>query len=154
MIRIGVFSDSHGEIELFEKAVKELKDVSAIVHLGDCASDAFEMIRRTGKGIITVNGNCDFLAREPVSRSFEIEGKRVYLTHGHKEHVKTGLMRLFYRAEEEKADLVLYGHTHIQRIDEIENIIFLNPGALKDGKYAVVEIGDNGIVYEFRKTEI
>ena len=154
MIRIGVFSDSHGEIELFEKAVKELKDVRAIVHLGDCATDAFEIIKRTGKGIITVNGNCDFLAREPVSRSFEAEGKRVYITHGHKEHVKTGLMRLFYRAEEERADIVLYGHTHIQRRDDLENIVFLNPGAMKDGKYAVIEIGDGRITHEFHKTEI
>ncbi len=154
MIRIGVFSDSHGEIELFEKAVKELKDVSAIVHLGDCAADAFEMIKRTGKDIITVNGNCDILAREPVSRSLEWEGKRVYLTHGHKEHVKMGLMRLFYRAEEQKADLVLYGHTHIQKMDEIENIVFLNPGAMKDGKYAVIELNDGWITHEFHKTEI
>lgn len=154
MIRIGVFSDSHGEIELFQKAVRELKDVSAIVHLGDCASDAFEIVKRTGKDIITVNGNCDLFAREPISRSFDINGKRFYITHGHKEHVKMGLMRLFYRAEEEKAEIVLYGHTHIQRRDDLENIVFLNPGAMKDGKYAVIEISDGLITHEFHKTEI
>ena len=73
MIRIGVFSDSHGQIELFEKAVKQLKDVSALVHLGDCASDAIEIMKRTGREIITLNGNCDILSREPLSRKIEFE---------------------------------------------------------------------------------
>ena len=154
MIRIAVFSDSHGEIGLFEKAVSELKNVSAIVHLGDCACDASEVAKRTGRKIISLNGNCDLFSREPVSSLLEMEGKRIYLTHGHKEHVKTGLMRLFYRAQEEQADLVLYGHTHIQRMDEIGNTVFLNPGAMKDGKYAVVEINEGKITHKFEKTEI
>ncbi|MBR3928866.1 MAG: metallophosphoesterase [Clostridia bacterium] len=151
MIRIGVVSDSHGAMELFEKAVNEMSDVSAIVHLGDCASDALEIARRTGREILTVNGNCDLFSHNPVFRTLDVEGKRIFITHGHREHVKTGLMRLFYRAEEENASLVLYGHTHIQRMDEIDNIMLLNPGAMKDGKYAVVQMDEGGIAHEFHK---
>ncbi len=154
MIRIGVFSDSHGQIELFEKAVKQLKDVSAIVHLGDCAADALEIVKRTGREIITLNGNCDILSREPLSRKLEFEGTSIYLTHGHREHVKMGLMRLSYRAEEEKADLVLYGHTHIQNATMIGETLFVNPGAMKDGKYAVVEFENGKITPEFHMAEI
>lgn len=151
MIRIGVFSDSHGALELFEKAVGELKEVSAIVHLGDCAADANEIARRTGKDIASVNGNCDLFSREPLFRSFKLEDKRIYATHGHREHVKMGLMRLFYRAEEAGADLVLYGHTHVQAAETIEGILFVNPGAMKDGRYAVIEIKDGKITPEFRR---
>lgn len=151
MIRIGVVSDSHGAVDLLEQAVNEMKDVSAIVHLGDCAPDAFETVRRTGRGIITVNGNCDFFSSEPVFRVFELEGKRIYVTHGHKEHVKTGLFRLFYRAEETNADVVLYGHTHLESRQEIENRVFINPGAMRDGKYAVVTIEDGAVDCEFKR---
>lgn len=154
MIRLGVFSDSHGEIELFEKAVRGLNDISAIVHLGDCASDAMEIARRTGKNIISVDGNCDFFAHGPTARIYEAEGVRICITHGHKEHVKTGLMRLSYRAEEENATVALYGHTHIQRADDVGGQILLNPGAMKDGKYAVVMIKEGQITYEFFRTEI
>ena len=145
MTRIAVFSDSHGRLEVFEKAVRELKDISAIVHLGDCASDAAEIMLMTGREILTINGNCDIISREPLFRKFVLDGKTVYCTHGHREHVKMGLMRLSYRAEEEQADLVLYGHTHIQSVQMIGKTCFVNPGAMKDGHYCTITIDDGAI---------
>ncbi|MBE5790876.1 MAG: metallophosphoesterase [Clostridiales bacterium] len=154
MIRIGVFSDSHGQIDLFEKAVRQLNNVCAIVHLGDCATDAFEVVKRTGREIITLNGNCDLLSREPLFRILEFEGKRLYLTHGHREHVKMEMTRLFYRAEEEGADAVLFGHTHIPAFKEIGGVAFLNPGAMKDGRHSILKIENGRITAEFLRTEI
>lgn len=154
MIRIGVVSDSHGAIDLFEKAVDQMKETSAIVHLGDCASDALEITKRTGREIITINGNCDFFAREPLSRILKMEGMRIYLTHGHRECVKMGLMRLSYRAEEENAKLVLYGHTHIESAVKIGDAWFINPGAMKDGKWAIVTIKNGVIEPEFKRIAI
>ena len=138
MKRIGVISDSHGDREKLLLAAECMKDCDVIVHLGDHAQDALGF----GREIITVAGNCDWFSKEPLGRSMEIEGVKIYMTHGHRENVKMGLMRLYYKGLEEEAKLVLYGHTHIQRIEKFDGLETVNPGALKDGKYAVIEIED------------
>ena len=153
MTKIAVFSDSHGDVSKLVKAIKENEDVSAIVHLGDCARDAYEAEKITGKSIIKLNGNCDILSNEPVFHIFQIEGVRIYLTHGHREHVKMGLLRLGYKAEEENARLALYGHTHIPKADEFASSLLVNPGALKDGKYLIITLNDGAILPEFKSVE-
>ena len=59
--------------------------------------------------------------------------------------VKHSLMRLSLKAREAGAALALYGHSHRQEIDRDGEITLLNPGALKNGDYAVVEL-DKGCV--------
>ena len=154
MIRIGVVSDSHGALALFEKAVNEMGNVHAIVHLGDCAHDAYSVSKALGRKIITLNGNCDFMSYEPISRILEMGGKRFFLTHGHKEHVKMGLTRLGYRAEAEGVDCALYGHTHIPGSVMFGSVLLINPGAMKDGNYCVIAIEDGIMTPEFRHISI
>ena len=43
------------------------------------------------------------------------------------------------------AQLTLYGHTHIQNVENDGACVFVNPGALRDGRYAIVEIEDGKI---------
>ena len=81
----------------------------------------------------------------------EIEGVKILVTHGHKYGVKSGIGGLIKRAEQENIKLVCYGHTHIQDVQEVNNVVYLNPGAFsyfKGGKhtYAVVEIIDKKII--------
>jgi putative phosphoesterase len=37
---------------------------------------------------------------------------------------------LLYHAKEAQADIVCFGHTHRPYVEEIDNILFINPGSL------------------------
>ena len=50
-------------------------------------------------------------------------------------------MSLYYKALEINANYVLFGHTHFQEKFEKGGITFINPGSLKDNKYALIEDG-------------
>lgn len=92
----------------------------------------------TKNNIISVRGNCDYVNLPSLS-VIEIEGKRILVTHGHLYNVHFDIFKLYMLAIENKADYVLYGHTHNQMVEEYEGITFINPGALKDGNYALLD---------------
>jgi putative phosphoesterase len=58
-------------------------------------------------------------------------GKCFLLTHGHKENVKVSLDKLKAISIQKKADIVLYGHTHIAHYEEYNGIKFLCPGTCR-----------------------
>ena len=147
---LGVISDTHKEIAYIRKAMKKLQGVDMLIHLGDNVVDV-EEIEKTFKGpIINVRGNCDFSTKVPFERTMVLEGKKLLITHGHKYGVKDNLLKLRYRALELGADLVLYGHTHVSKVDFEEGIFFVNPGSCtlpKNGlnSVATVEITEEKI---------
>lgn len=105
--------------------------------LGDSESEMWFLDQNN---ILAVKGNCDYIDL-PINRIIEVDGKRFLLTHGHQYGVRFSLDRLYYLALENKADYVLYGHTHYQKLEIIDGITFLNPGALLNDKYALYEDG-------------
>jgi len=145
MIRIGVMSDSHGASDKVRRAFDRMTDCSVIVHLGDHAQDVERLKNTHGKQIYSVAGNCDWFSNEENMRLMEMEGVRIMLTHGHREGVKNGLLHLSLKAEELKVQLACYGHTHIPKVDNDGECIFVNPGALRDGRYAIIELEDGKI---------
>ena len=46
----------------------------------------------------------------------------------------------------EKCHAALYGHTHFQKMEWRSGILILNPGAVNDGKYAVLNINRLGAI--------
>ena len=145
MIRIGVMSDSHGRLSYVTRAVREMGRVDWLVHLGDHDSDASEAGKVSDAPLAVVCGNCDWFSNFPAERLLELGGVRVLLTHGHKQNVKEGLTALSLKAEAMNAQLTLYGHTHIPNVENDGACVFVNPGALRDGRYAIVEIEDGKI---------
>jgi len=153
-MKILVLSDSHG----FEKSLCEILKNNAnscdmIIHLGDGCSDMQYMREYTGnKPVCVLKGNCDYgFAGEPERITTKAEGKTIFACHGHRYNVKEQYRSpttLHYAALEENADICLYGHTHIQRLDEIDGMVILNPGAAKNGEYAIIGIKDGKIQVE------
>ena len=76
-----------------------------------------------------------------------IGGVRFFLTHGHQHHVKSTPYSLLEDARRNKAQVVLYGHTHIQDLHrEEDGLLVMNPGAAGiAGEAGLLEI-ENGIV--------
>lgn len=149
-MHIGVISDTHRIIGSIEQLGGEIKHVDVLIHLGDNVDD-ISIIKKYYKGtIINVKGNCDFSTSVPNDRLEEIGEKKIFLTHGHRYGVKENLSRLRYKALETGADIVLYGHTHIAKIDFQEGIWYINPGSASlprdgDRSYAIININEEKI---------
>ena len=141
-MKIVVMSDSHGDTETVE-AVSSLS-ANATFHCGD---SELSFDHPSLHIMHKVRGNCDFDSRFPSSVIVEVEGKRVLAVHGHEHNVKESMMGLYYYAKESRADIVLFGHSHLFGAEMKDGILFLNPGSTmqprggKEATYAVVEWG-------------
>lgn len=59
-----------------------------------------------------------------------INGCRVFLTHGHRYRVKAGYLQLTLAAQEREARVCCFGHTHRADCFVDGGCLFLNPGSL------------------------
>lgn len=143
-MKVLVLSDTHGSVNRAFRAHTLAEPVDAVIHLGDGVADA-EMLREAlDVPVINVAGNCDPGSNVPRELVWECEGKRILLTHGDAYQVKSGLARLRQRAEEIGADAVLFGHTHLEVLEEYAGLLLVNPGTLsktsQHRSYAVLDI--------------
>ena len=129
-MKIGVISDTHGYIDGCLEKLKQIDNLNIVIHLGDYVRDALKIENELGKKVIYVKGNCDFSENNvEEDKLIEIEGKKIFITHGHLYSVKSDINRIFYRGKELDADMILFGHSHASMIIESENILILNPGS-------------------------
>ena len=151
-MRILVISDTHGRIENAASLIKKI-DPDYTFHLGDMADDSKRLENLFPRKVIaSVRGNNDFFDTSyPLERIAQISGKTIFACHGHKYHVKSGLMSLEFKADEVGADIVLYGHTHIPYINVTDKRIIMNPGSVNS--YGIIEITDAGIDAKVEKYE-
>lgn len=122
-----ILSDSHGNLSALSKLYGVMQESDYVIHLGDYCGDMREYSDDICQKLYRVKGNCDGGGSDFI---LEAEGKKILLTHGDRYGVKTGLYKLLLRAKEVCADVVLFGHTHIAEITEIDGITFINPGSL------------------------
>jgi putative phosphoesterase len=146
-----VISDTHRSLERAEKVIAAAKDLTHIVHLGDMSADAAALSRMTKREIISVNGNCDFDFSDGNYRIITTECGNILAVHGHREHVKSGLLGLYCRAVELGCAAAFFGHTHVAGISGQNGVTLVNPGSLTypahgaDPSYAVVCTRPDGI---------
>lgn len=147
-MRILVFSDSHGTLEPMRRAIERFSP-DTVIHLGDYVEDSAALEREYPfQALIRVRGNCDAGHYDVESEATPCwQGVRFLAVHGHRYGVKAGLLRLSYAAQEEGAQVVLFGHTHIPFCEQTMGRWFINPGACGGAAptCAVVEL-QNGTV--------
>ena len=157
MKRVIAVSDSHGDASAlraaFEQALRRGR-IDAAVFLGDGMGD-FEAVRPAlmaeGISCHAVRGNNDWSSQESAEILFRVNGVKFLACHGHTRYVKYGLDRLWYAALEREAQVVLYGHTHREKVDLEHGITFINPGSAGErgpnrSAYAEILVEDNGFV--------
>ena len=84
MIRILVFSDTHGDIRGCERVADTLP-WDYILHAGDYAGDYRELkAKYPDKNVIGVLGNNDFYSVLKNELLIVIGDKRIFMTHGHR----------------------------------------------------------------------
>ncbi len=148
-MRILVVSDTHGDAYSLESVVRKHSSAEIIVHCGDGADEAAELkINHPEKLVVSVRGNCDFCTDAPNFEAFSVEGKKIFVTHGHLYGVKGGLYTLSCAAREQGADIVLFGHTHNSLSIYDDGLYLLNPGSLRsyEPTYGLVEVTEKGIL--------
>lgn len=146
MKKILVVSDSHGNSEALKTLVNEIK-FDHMFFLGDTLRDVENL---QVQNLIKVRGNWDY---DFITKSVEIvkiENVKFMLLHGHGYGVKQGIGYLIKQAEKENVDFVCYGHTHISRLEYVNGVGYLNPGAFsyaKGGKktYAIITVDGTNV---------
>ena len=135
-MRIGVFSDTHGDISAARRFLGSLAPIDCLFHLGDCTPDGEKLAKLFSCPVYAVRGNCDLPTEEPLERVVDLGGKRFWLLHGHQYYIFSSLL---YRGEELRADMVLYGHTHVPDLRADGPRLLLNPGSLSRPRGGSVE---------------
>ncbi len=150
-----VFSDSHNSTNGMDHAIEKHKEIRHIIHCGDVAADIEYLHHVYGAthSICGVCGNNDFSATDPFYRIFTCDEVKIYLTHGHKEHVKHSILQLKDALKKNGCVLGIFGHTHEQYLQNEDGIVLLNPGSIGYFKqeYALLNIEKNKIEIKHMK---
>ena len=132
-MRVGVFSDSHGDHEALDELLERMGAMDAVCFLGDVARDAEHLRERLAAMpnqpvLYAVRGNNDYYSTctLPWDLLIELGGVRIYMTHGHR---LVSLMNLAYKAQECGAQVALFGHTHQALCETVQGVLLLNPGS-------------------------
>lgn len=148
-MRILVTSDTHGDFFSLNQAINEQKNADIIIHCGD-SKDEVDQIRTLypQKAIYAVKGNCDFCSPLNSTELITIEGKKIFITHGHLYNAKMTLYTLCCAAREQGADIVVFGHTHNALSQYDDGLYIINPGSLHgyNASYAYIDITEKGIM--------
>lgn len=155
MEHILIISDTHNSINDCIKLIQNTKDITAIIHAGDCVSDAEDLKSIFPDiPIFYVKGNNDFYSHAPYALTANINGKKIYVVHGHEQRVKydMSLSALKSEGEARGADLIVFGHTHVPQTEYFGKMIILNPGSARfTHTYAIAEIDGDMLKTELMK---
>jgi putative phosphoesterase len=120
-MRIGVISDTHGLLR--PEALDQLRGSEYIVHAGDVGDAKILDALRAIAPLTAVRGNVDvdelasLLPKTAILRAGDLA---IYVHHGNDHRL----------AEPPPGtDVVISGHTHEPRVDEIDGVLHLNPGS-------------------------
>ena len=142
---LAVFSDSHGNVDHMEAAVREYRP-DRVLFLGDGVRDAQRVSARHPElPFIILRGNCD---REPGYDDrvlLKLEGVGIFAAHGHAHGVKYGMDKFCTSVWCAGAKLGLYGHTHRPLWQEIRGMQIVNPGSVGSAQrptFALIRLED------------
>ena len=147
-MRLVVTSDVHRRTSaLFDIVERHKNNADLFINLGDSADEIETLLMAYPNiKIECVSGNCDFSGTAPLTKLLNCAGKRVFITHGHMFYVKHGYEVIKQKAREMKADICLFGHTHSPLTEIEDGIYYMNPGAVCDYSYGIIDITDKGIM--------
>jgi len=139
MKKIGVISDTHltgPDSYLEEIASRIFVDVDFIIHAGDMVRmEVLDVFIQMDKRVVAVCGNMDGMdVRQsyPASRSIEVEGVTLGITHGW--GAPAGIRQRIANTFRD-VDSIIYGHTHEGYAGYEAGIYFFNPGSPTDSRF-------------------
>lgn len=128
-MRIAVVSDTHSHNKGIIETLSSMERMDLLIHLGDFVGDGEKISKALGLPAVIVRGNGDLSSSYKDYELIELEGKKIFLTHGHLFQVRFNINKLYYKALELGADIALFGHTHIPVNLARDDLIIMNPGS-------------------------
>jgi putative phosphoesterase len=123
--RIGVISDTHGLLR--PEVADVFAGVDAILHAGDVGGAYVLKALRAIAPVTFVEGNNDDASGEEIVRA-TLGGLRILLTHILPKPQKPA-RRVLDSLRDEPADIVIFGHSHMQFNDRVGGVRYFNPGS-------------------------
>lgn len=128
-MKILLVSDTHGRNYYLEEAL-ELEKPDFLCHMGDLEGSEDYIRAITKCPLAMVAGNNDFWSDLNPEVTFELQGFRIFMTHGHYYYVHSDMEQLKSAGRRNGADIVLFGHIHRPVLEIEKDIIVANPGSL------------------------
>ena len=148
-MKIGVVSDTHSH-ELPAMMLEDFKKVDLIIHAGDlCSLDILENFKKI-KEVKAVYGNMDGPEVRCVLPRRQIIpcGKfAIGLYHG-EGHPQKLLNKVQAEFKGDQVNAVIFGHSHQPMNEEIDGVLYFNPGSPNDKvfapycSYGILEVND------------
>jgi len=142
-MRLVVISDTHMPFNADsfpEQLIKDIKKSDLVLHAGDLVDlDVLAEIEKI-KPVVAVAGNMDTAQTKKIlqeKRILKLHGFNIGLIHGWGP-AHSVLKKVINEFKEIKdLDCVVYGHTHNASVDNIDGVIYFNPGSLTDKTFAL-----------------
>lgn len=148
-MKIIVTSDLHGNKKVLDYILINY-DADYYYDCGDSQLSDYDL-----KNFYSVLGNCDFNSF-PRYRIVNInDNLRIFITHGHLYND----LKMIEMAKQNNCKIIIHGHTHKKRYEEIDGITILNPGSITrprsndSNTFLVIDYNeqDDSIIYDFIK---
>lgn len=171
-MKIGIISDTHGQVDLALAAAREFvfRGIEAVFHCGDIGSDGVlhgmsTLFNEIDIPLYVVLGNMDIECRSELAGfcggpgvrmlgrfgEMDLAGRRIAVLHSDDE------MRFREAVDSQSYDYVLFGHTHVCHDERQERTRLVNPGAAGRGMHpscAVLDlVADDLTFFTIRRHE-
>ena len=139
-MKILIVSDSHGRCYHLDRAVRRVKPIDMLIHLGDLEGDEDYIRGIADCPVEMISGNNDFFSHTEAEKEISIGKYRAFLCHGHMYGVSLGTENIKEEARSRKVNVVMFGHTHKPYLEYCsDGLVVLNPGSLsyprQDGRH-------------------
>lgn len=127
-MNIGVISDTHGLLR--PEALDALRGSERILHAGDIGTPAILAELETIAPVTAIRGNNDYeeWAKDIAEREIiECEGTRIFMLHDRKELNDVAA----------DYDVVIAGHSHKPSIEELNGVLYVNPGSAGPRRFSL-----------------
>jgi len=148
-MQIAIISDSHGSLDRLAHTFENLQNIGItnVIHAGDGIHYGIEKIfkKHPEIQIYYALGNCDVNHEliEEVAKFSNVEIENIIFAEIN--NVKFGVSHIEGIAQKKlknkNIQVFCHGHTHRAKVEQKENQLILNPGALmEDGKYFLLNL--------------
>lgn len=142
-----IISDTHGRRNEVDIVLQRVGKIDMLFHLGDANGDEEYIRQACGCETHIISGNNDYRSELNAEETVLVGNHKIWMVHGHKQLVGCTLRYLYDETRDMGMDIVMFGHTHMPVIEELDGIYMVNPGSLSyprqengRGSYIIMEI--------------